>query len=92
VPDANVIDDRAFPVTLMPEDEEAKMELANEWAEKRRLAEGVGGQFEVRHRATNPEAPPPPAPPPAPSPPAQMGSPRPPLRGPGARVFGRKGL
>lgn len=92
VPDANVIDDRAFPLSLMPEDEEAKMALANEWAEKRRLAEGVGGQFEVRHRDRAPEAPPPPAPPPAPSSPPQMGSPRPPLRGPGARVFGRKGL
>jgi hypothetical protein len=87
VPDANVIDDRAFPLDLMPVGQEEKMALANEWFQKRKLAEGIGGRFEVRH----PDAVPSPPPPPAPAPPPQ--SPRPAgvsgfgLRG---RVFGRK--
>lgn len=65
VPLDQVIDDRMPPPALMPEDEEEKMELANEWREKRSLAEGIGGRFEVRSR--NPlggdGTPPPPAPP-----------------------------
>jgi hypothetical protein len=83
VPEANVIDDRAFPAAVMPADQETKMALANEWADKRRLAEGIGGHFEVRKEGLTQLTTPPPPPPPAP---------RPPLRGPGARVFGRKGL
>jgi len=82
VPEGNVFDDRAFPASIMPQEQEAKMALANEWADKRRLAEGIGGRFEVRKEGLVPPAP---APSPAPAP-------RPPLRGPGGRVFGRKGL
>lgn len=78
VPRDRVINDRAPPAALMPEDDEAKMELVNEWREKRALAEGVGGQFEVRARGA---APLPPTPPPM----------RPPVGG-GRPVFGRKGL
>jgi hypothetical protein len=96
VPDARVVDDRAFPATLMPAEQEAKMALANEWAEKRKLAEGIGGRFEVRHPDA-PEAPPEPPSPPPPQPPAP---PRPSLpgatsvtgRGLRSQVFGRKGL
>lgn len=85
VPDANVIDDRAFPPSLMPADQEAKMELANEFAEKRKLAEGIGGQFEVRHVDASP-------PPPPPSPPPPTDTPVVRFPGPGGRgrVFGRK--
>ena len=39
------------PADLMPEDQEAKRQLANEWREKRALAEGIGGRFEVRARS-----------------------------------------
>ena len=49
-------DDRMPPADLMPADEEAKMELANEWREKRALAEGIGGRFEVRSRGEGPAA------------------------------------
>jgi hypothetical protein len=62
----------------MPEGDDAKMQLANEWREKRAMAEGIGGQFEVRARGDEPL----PAPPAAPA-----GGP------PGfgqRRVFGRK--
>jgi hypothetical protein len=90
VPEANVFDDRAFPAAVMPSDQEAKMALANEWADKRRLAEGIGGQFEVRKEGIAQPTPPSPAPLPPPVPPAP--APRSPLRGPGVRVFGRKGL
>lgn len=88
VPDANVFDDRAFPAAIMPEDQDTKMALANEWAEKRKLAEGIGGRFEVR-KADLPEGTPrPPAPPAAPPPgPRPAGS-----FGQRPRVFGRKGL
>ena len=34
----------------MPPDQEERQELANEWREKRALAEGIGGRFEVRAR------------------------------------------
>lgn len=93
VPDAKVINDRAFPQGLMPADQEDKMALANEWSEKRRLAEGIGGRFEVRHPDA-PAAPPSPTPP-APSPAVPSGAPGPASisgRGLRARVFGRKGL
>lgn len=96
VPDANAFDDRAFPAAIMPQDEEAKMALANEWGEKRKLAEGIGGRFEVRKAgepATPPEPPQPPAPPPervvAPSP-SRPGLPSLSGRGLRAKVFGRK--
>lgn len=81
VPDANVIDDRAFPLDLMPVGQEEKMALANEWFQKRKLAEGIGGRFEVRHPDAAPTPPAPPPPPPAPPPPL-----------PGARVTGAGGF
>ena len=66
----------------MPADEDEKMDLANEWREKRAMAEGIGGRFEVR---TIWEAPP--SPPSAPQP--QDGGP-PAISGTGlrARLFG----
>lgn len=63
VPRDRVIDDRSPPPGLMPDDDEVKEELANEWREKRRLAESAGAGFEVRARGT---APIPPAPVPRP--------------------------
>lgn len=94
VPDTNAFDDRAFPATIMPEDQDAKMALANEWAEKRKLAEGIGGRFEVRARTEDVSAPSPPTPPtpvivPTPSSP---GLPSLSGRGLRAQVFGRKGI
>jgi hypothetical protein len=61
VPDDRVINDRVPPAELMPVDDEEKMELANEWREKRTVAERAGARFEVRHRDAAP-APNPPAP------------------------------
>lgn len=93
VPDANVFDDRAFPAAIMPEDQDAKAELANEWSEKRKLAQGIGGQFEVRTFGLTGETPPPPAPPAAPviaPTPSQPGLPSLSGRGLRAKVFGRK--
>jgi len=96
VPDSNRFDDRAFPAGVMPEDQDAKMVLANEWAEKRKLAEGIGGSFEVRARGEEGSPPPqPPAPPPAPviaPTPSQPGLPSLSGRGLRSQVFGRKGL
>lgn len=94
IPEANVFDDRAFPPAIMPDDQEAKMVLANEWSEKRKLAEGVGGRLEVR-AAGEPGAapPPPPSPPPAPviaPTPSKPGLPSLSGRGLRSRVFGRK--
>ena len=92
VPDSNVFDDRAFPTAIMPADQEEKITLANEWAEKRKLAEGIGGKFEVRARGEGGETLPP-APPPTPiiaSTPGQPGVPSISDRGLRARVFGRK--
>jgi hypothetical protein len=90
VPDANAFDDRAFPAGIMPEDQDAKMAAANEWAEKRKLAEGIGGQFEVRVRGDGDDTPPsPPAPISAPSP-GHPGLPSLSGRGLRTRVFGRK--
>lgn len=57
-----VINDRAPPAALMPHDDEQKFELVNEWREKRALAEGIGGTFEVRARGAGPQATPPRAP------------------------------
>jgi hypothetical protein len=79
VPEANVFNDRAFPAAIMPADQEDKAALANEWAEKRKVAEGIGGRFEVRHAEAPPQ-------PPQPQPP------RPGVFGQRPRVFGRKGL
>ena len=62
VPRERAFDDRMPPPDLMPDDPEAKMELANEWREKRSMAERIGARFEVRARAPDPSAPPPPAP------------------------------
>ncbi len=96
VPDANAFDDRAFPAEIMPQDQDAKMALANEWGEKRKLAEGIGGQFEVRAVGLTPEPPlpappqPPPAPVSAPSP-SHPGLPSLTGRGLRSKVFGRKG-
>ncbi|MDP5102894.1 MAG: hypothetical protein NWP98_03120 [Erythrobacter sp.] len=94
VPDENVFDDRAFPAQIMPDDQDAKMAAANEWAEKRKLAEGVGGKFEVRAVSDAGESPPPPMPPPtriiAPTA-SQPGMPNLSGRGLRAQVFGRKG-
>ncbi|MEL7218016.1 MAG: hypothetical protein AAGK01_06255 [Pseudomonadota bacterium] len=94
VPDENVIDDKAFPASLMPDDQEAKMEAANQWQQSRKLAEGIGATFEVRARDTTGETPPePPEPKPTqisaptasnPGLPAVSG------RGLRAKVFGRK--
>ncbi len=94
VPDSNAFDDRAFPQAIMPEDQDAKMALANEWAEKRKLAEGIGGRFEVRAKGEDASQPPPPNPPKpviAPTP-SQPGLPSLTGRGLRAQVFGRKGL
>lgn len=63
VPRERAFDDRMPPPELMPEDGEAKMELANEWREKRAMAEGIGGRFEVRARGPGGAAPPPLRPP-----------------------------
>jgi len=57
-----VFDDRMAPPDLMPDDDEAKAELANEWREKRKLAEGIGGRFEVRAANPGPTSPKPPRP------------------------------
>ncbi len=92
VPDDRVIDDRAFPLDLMPVGQDEKMALANEWFQKRKLAEGIGGRFEVRHPDAPPApASPPPSPPPPPAP-AEPGLTGVSGRGVRARVFGRKGL
>ena len=57
VPPERVFDDRMPPADLMPEDPEKKMELANEWREKRAMAAGIGGRFEVRARGPGGGAP-----------------------------------
>ena len=50
VPRDKVFNDQAPPSAIMPADAETRMDLVNEWREKRKLAEGVGGTFEVRAR------------------------------------------
>ncbi len=96
VPDENVFDDRSFPPDIMPEDESEKAELANEWREKRELAENAGGSFEVRAIGNGGAAPQPPRPDPTPtqvSAPSASNPGMPSLSGRGlrAKVFGRKG-
>lgn len=94
VPDENTINDRAFPPAIMPDDQDEKAALANDWAEKRKLAEGIGGRLEVRAFGIGDGAPPPP---PA-SPSVSVVTPTPSLpgapslsgRGLRAKVFGRK--
>lgn len=93
VPEENVIDDVTLSGVRMPEDQDAKMEEVNRWRESRKLAEGVGGRFEVRARGDNGEAPPPasPAPPQVVAPtPEHPALPTVSGRGLRARVFGRK--
>lgn len=92
VPDENVIDDRTFAGVDMPDDQEEKAKLANEWRESRKLAEAIGGTFEVRAQGAGGEAPPPADTPPkgiAPSP-SNPGVPSVSGRGLRAKVFGRK--
>lgn len=71
VPHERTINDRSPPPELMPEDDEAKFDLVNEWREKRSMVEKLGGRFEVRARdpgtggtppagPSDPSAPPPP--------------------------------
>ena len=70
VPRDRAFDDRNPPTDLMPPEQEAQQELTDEWREKRALAEGAGGRFEVRARGGDapPPAPPsPPLPPPGPA-------------------------
>lgn len=62
VPKERVFDDRVPPPAIMPDDDEEKERLANEWREKRKLAEGIGGSFEVRARGDAPLPPPAPRP------------------------------
>jgi len=88
VPENRIVEPGTFPADLMPVGQDEKMALANEWFQKRKLAEGIGGRFEVRHR----DAPPAPTPPPAPPAPAEPGLTGIGGRGVRARVFGRKGL
>ncbi|MEM6475463.1 MAG: hypothetical protein AAF687_04790 [Pseudomonadota bacterium] len=94
VPEENVIDDKTLSGVNMPEDQDEKAETVNRWRESRKLAEGMGGRFEVRARDENGEAPPPP-PPPAPTivepSPSNPGLPSVSGRGLRAKVFGRKG-
>jgi len=62
VPRERVFDDRRPPDGLMPAGQDAKQQLVNEWREKRAMAEGIGGRFEVRARhgdATTPSPVPP---------------------------------
>lgn len=61
VPSTHAFDTRCPPADLMPEDQEGKQELVNEWREKQALAEGIGGRFEVRARGAGGGAPTPPA-------------------------------
>ncbi|MFS0737922.1 hypothetical protein ABC347_12805 [Sphingomonas sp. 1P06PA] len=53
-------DDRVPPADLMPVDDWEKMGFVNEWREKRKLAERIGGRFEVRAKGTGPMPTPPP--------------------------------
>ena len=83
VPPERVFDDRMPPADLMPEDDDEKIELVNEWREKRAMAEGIGGRFEVRSRDPGGSG----------EPPSGPGGPPSPVPGFGNRpVFGRKGI
>jgi hypothetical protein len=59
VPRDRVFDDRSPPADLLPKSHPAREELMEEWRTKRALAEGVGGQFEVRARTSGPNDVPP---------------------------------
>jgi hypothetical protein len=48
VPRIMMFDDRSAPSALMPSATEDRAELIAEWREKRSMAEGIGGRFEVR--------------------------------------------
>lgn len=87
-----MFDDRSAPSALMPRDGEARAEMLDEWREKRGMAEGIGGRFEVRPKLPGVrgggDAPPPSNPPPRPGPaPAPTPFARPVF---GRREFGRK--
>lgn len=89
------IGDRAYPINIMPAEQEKRMALANEWFEKLKLGEESGGRFEVRAES-EPGAPPPAAPTASPAPviaptPSQPGLSRLSGRGLRSRVFRRKG-
>ncbi len=94
-PEENVVDDRNFVGVPSDMDQDEKMEAANQWRESRKLAEAIGGSFEVRSKTKldEPESPQPPVPPPAkvvePTP-SQPGMPTMSGRGLRAKVFGRK--
>jgi hypothetical protein len=60
VPTERRIDDQRPPSDLMPDHPPERAELMGEWRAKRQMAEGIGGQFEVRAKGTAPIAPPPP--------------------------------
>lgn len=81
VPRDRVIDSATPPRGVLPAEDGDASEAVSEWADKRALAEGIGGRFEVRVRGDAP------MPPPSASPAA------PPRRSfLGARMgFGRKG-
>ncbi|MEO7689879.1 MAG: hypothetical protein ABIS51_11380 [Sphingomonas sp.] len=57
----HAFDTRCPPANLVPADQDGKQELANEWHEKRALAEGIGGRFEVRALGAGGRPPTPPA-------------------------------
>ena len=59
VPRERTFDDRTAPAELMPEARDERQELLDEWQEKRAMAEGIGGRFEVRARDPGLAAPPP---------------------------------
>jgi hypothetical protein len=62
VPRDRAFDDRSPPADLLPKSHPAREELLAEWRTKRALAEGVGGQFEVRARDADPKGVPPASP------------------------------
>lgn len=47
-PRTMTFDDRSAPTALMPRAREEREELRAEWRDKRAMAEGIGGRFEVR--------------------------------------------
>lgn len=59
VPRDRVFDDRAPPADLMPAEAVERQELLDHWQERRAMAEGIGGRFEVRARDPRPGSPPP---------------------------------
>jgi len=83
VPRIMAFDDRSAPSTLMPADSDDRAELVTEWREKRAMAEGIGGRFEVRPKlpGTGNSGP-------ARTPPAPASPPTRPVFG--RKVFGRK--